>query len=227
MPAPDEKAASTTAIIDTPWKLRIISTDTVSMTVVKDTEKEDRYRAIKESWESAQPGRSARAYDIRDAYLKSVDNNSIQPIFMTLNPGSDFKYKPWKRQLRPTTADSETSLVEDSQIPFLDEDSWSKMQSEREARLKTSLAEISRIKSERKREKDARISDNKLKDLLSALSSEAEALCNLDLGKRAEYIARVLAENEEVAKAIEAAKNAELLAAGAAEEPDKKKKGKK
>ncbi|KAJ3025851.1 UNVERIFIED_CONTAM: hypothetical protein HDU68_006577 [Siphonaria sp. JEL0065] len=99
------------------WKLRIISTDTASLIVVKDTEKEDRYKMIKDSWEANQQGRSARAREARDQYLKLVESGSIKPVAIMLTPlqddlpavvqigkpkevvitatGSDIVYKPW------------------------------------------------------------------------------------------------------------------------------------
>ncbi|RKO89162.1 hypothetical protein BDK51DRAFT_27801, partial [Blyttiomyces helicus] len=58
------------------WKLRIVSTDTASLSVARDTEKEDRYRAIKDSWEAAQPGRAARGREARDGYLKLVESGA-------------------------------------------------------------------------------------------------------------------------------------------------------
>lgn len=41
------------------WFLKIISTDTV--VVVRDTDKEDKERGIKKSWEDAEPGRSEKS----------------------------------------------------------------------------------------------------------------------------------------------------------------------
>lgn len=226
----EEKSPSQANTAEPTWKLRIVSSDASSMIVSKDTEKEDRYRAIKESWESTQPGRLLRANEVREFYLRSVENKSIQPIFITSNIGSDIKYKPWKRiNSRPSTSESERSNppTEITKIPYLDEAEWAKIQSERESRLKSALEEIASLRSNRKNEKDIRISENKLKDMLSALSTEFEAYFNIDLGKRTEYRSRVLLEAEEVAKSKEAAKNAELASAGLVEDGDKKKKGKK
>ncbi|KAJ3076534.1 hypothetical protein HDU98_002522 [Podochytrium sp. JEL0797] len=99
------------------WKLRIISTDTASLTVVKDTEKEDRYKMIKDTWEASQPGRSAKAREARESYLKLVESGAIKPVVALLTPfledappvvqigkpkkvvvtanGGDIVYKPW------------------------------------------------------------------------------------------------------------------------------------
>jgi hypothetical protein len=197
------------------------------MIVTKDTEKEDRYRATKESWESAQVGRSLRAIEIRDAYLKSVDAKTIHPIFIESKTDADVTYKPWNRiNSRPSTSESNTpdQPISTQKIPYLNEAGWARIQSEREARLKAALDDISVIKSNRKNEKEERLSDNRLKDLLSVSSTEFEDLHKIDRSKRAEYRSRILMEAEEVAKVIEAARNAELAASGIAED---KKKGKK
>ncbi|KAJ3088049.1 hypothetical protein HK102_009682, partial [Quaeritorhiza haematococci] len=66
------------------WKLRIITTDTASLLVTKDTEKEDRYRAIKDSWEQARPGRAAKAREARDGYLKLVEQGLVGPITISV-----------------------------------------------------------------------------------------------------------------------------------------------
>ncbi|KAI8894553.1 hypothetical protein BC833DRAFT_651992 [Globomyces pollinis-pini] len=74
------------------WYLRIISTDAATVTVVRDTEKEDRYRAIKESWEQATPGRMNRAKELRELYMKQVEAGNIQNVNINYN---DKGYKPW------------------------------------------------------------------------------------------------------------------------------------
>jgi hypothetical protein len=95
------------------WKLRLISTDTASLAVAKDTEKEDRYKLIKDSWESAQPGRATKARESRDQYLKQVETGAIKPVVMVppsaepmtskmkmrsnlnIAKGYEVVYKPW------------------------------------------------------------------------------------------------------------------------------------
>lgn len=226
----EEKTPSLPNAAEPTWKLRIISSDSSSMVVMKDTEKEDRFRSIKESWESSQPGRSMRANEVRDAYLRSVDNKTIQPIFMPANFGTNAKYKPWKRiNSRPSTSESDRSTApsEITKIPYLDEAGWARIQSERECKLKSALEEISNRRSNRKNQKDIRISENKLKDMLSVIATEFEEYFNIDSGKRSEYRSRVLLEAEEVAKAKDAAKNSDLNSGGLAEDADKKKKAKK
>jgi hypothetical protein len=197
------------------------------MIVTKDTEKEDRYRATKESWESAQLGRSLRANEIREAYIKSVDIKAIRPIFIDSETDIDVKRKPWNRiNSRPSTSESNPpdQPISTQKIPYLDEAGWARIQSEREARLKAALDQISIIKSNRKNEKEGRLSDNRFKDFLSESSAEFEEWHKIDMNKRAGYRSRVLMEAEEVAKEIEAARNAELAASGI---PEEKKKGKK
>ena len=44
---------------DIKWTLRVFSTDTLAL--AKDTDKEDRERALKASWETTEPGRSEKA----------------------------------------------------------------------------------------------------------------------------------------------------------------------
>ena len=69
------------------WKLRLVSIDTASIVVARDTEKEDRHKAIKETWETSQPGRAAKAREARDSYLKQCDAGSIAPITYNI-PGA-------------------------------------------------------------------------------------------------------------------------------------------
>lgn len=76
------------------WKLRLISTDTTSLIVTKDTEKEDRYKALKDSWEQQQPGRATKAREARDAYTKQVEQGVIRPTAFTIHSTKD-SCKPW------------------------------------------------------------------------------------------------------------------------------------
>ncbi|KAJ3309415.1 hypothetical protein HDV04_006156 [Boothiomyces sp. JEL0838] len=74
------------------WTLRLISTDTANVIVLKDTEKEDRYKSIKESWEAAAPGRMNRARDNRETYLKQSDLGHIHQVNIILD---DKVNRPW------------------------------------------------------------------------------------------------------------------------------------
>lgn len=62
------------------WHLRLISTDSASIILTKDTEKDDRYRAIKENWETSSPGRMARAREQREQFVKQLDSGSLRPL---------------------------------------------------------------------------------------------------------------------------------------------------
>ncbi|KAJ3217012.1 hypothetical protein HDU67_008657 [Dinochytrium kinnereticum] len=70
------------------WKLRLISPDSASLIVSRDTEKEDRHKAIKDSWEASHPGRAAKAREARDSYLKQVEVGAIKPILFMAAPAS-------------------------------------------------------------------------------------------------------------------------------------------
>lgn len=49
------------------WVLRIISSDTFA--IVKDTEKEDKEKALKQAWEQNEPGRGDKAKKSRTKYI--------------------------------------------------------------------------------------------------------------------------------------------------------------
>jgi hypothetical protein len=49
------------------WFLKVISTETVG--IVRDTDKEDREKAIKKSWEDGEPGRSEKAKKARRKFV--------------------------------------------------------------------------------------------------------------------------------------------------------------
>ncbi|KAJ3394585.1 hypothetical protein HDU84_007759 [Entophlyctis sp. JEL0112] len=82
-------AAAANMALDPIWKLRIVSTDAATLAIVKDTEKEDRYKMIKDSWEANQTGRCAKAREARDAYLKQVEAGSVKPVAILLTAGID------------------------------------------------------------------------------------------------------------------------------------------
>jgi hypothetical protein len=52
-PAPPDATSPAVLAMEPAWRLRIIASDSASLIVQKDTEKEDRYKMIKDSWESA------------------------------------------------------------------------------------------------------------------------------------------------------------------------------
>jgi len=49
------------------WHMQLYSTETVA--VIKDTDKEDREKALKASWEAAEPGRAEKAAKSRQKFL--------------------------------------------------------------------------------------------------------------------------------------------------------------
>lgn len=75
----------------THWKLRLISSGTATAVYAKDTEKEERYKAMKESWEGKQPGRLTKAKELRETYFKQVDGGAIKPVVFV---GSE-SFKAW------------------------------------------------------------------------------------------------------------------------------------
>lgn len=49
------------------WVLKFFTSETIAM--IKDTDKEDREKALKVSWETAEPGRAEKAAKSRQRYL--------------------------------------------------------------------------------------------------------------------------------------------------------------
>lgn len=90
--APGQQSSGTQETLEFTWNLRIIATDNTTILVSKDTEKEDRYRAIKESWEVAAVGRMNRARELRENYLKGIESGSVKPVLIKFE---DESLKPW------------------------------------------------------------------------------------------------------------------------------------
>lgn len=65
--------------LDMSCDIRFISAENSSIIFVKDTEKEDRYKQIKDSWEAANPGRLAKARELREVFVRAIENNAIIP----------------------------------------------------------------------------------------------------------------------------------------------------
>jgi hypothetical protein len=82
----------TTPQEDSKWKLRLVSTEPGAFQVAKDTEKEDHFRSIKESWETNSPGRLQSAREVREAYSKVMESGQISPIIISLD---NINIKPW------------------------------------------------------------------------------------------------------------------------------------
>ena len=76
---------------DFTWHARYISSDGSSLVIVKDTEKEDKYKTVKDNWEIVAPGRAAKAKDLRDQYSKLLELG-LNPLTIT---HQDKTLKPW------------------------------------------------------------------------------------------------------------------------------------
>ncbi|KAJ1543642.1 hypothetical protein HK096_008315, partial [Nowakowskiella sp. JEL0078] len=74
------------------WRLRIYTTEIAPLIMFKDTEKEDRLKAIKDSWEIAQPGRAVRARENREAYIKMCESLVTKPMSWKLGK---VEVRPW------------------------------------------------------------------------------------------------------------------------------------
>ncbi|KAJ3390553.1 hypothetical protein HDU92_000392 [Lobulomyces angularis] len=91
---PDPPVITGVASSEPNWKLRFVSTDSVSLIVTKDTEKEDRYRALKDSWELSQPGRALKAKESREQYIKQVEQGLTKPLVFGYTAAKEV-CKPW------------------------------------------------------------------------------------------------------------------------------------
>lgn len=60
------------------WVLKFFTSDTVAL--IKDTDKEDREKALKLSWENAEPGRAERAAKSRQRYLLQQKQKSGEAL---------------------------------------------------------------------------------------------------------------------------------------------------
>lgn len=216
------------------WHLRIVSTDSASMIVQRDTEKEDRYKAAKDAWESSQPGRSARAQDIRSLYMKAVESSVVQPVVIPDALGQS-GCKPWTI-IKPSVVVHDvvtkpTISKSPSSLNVIAEHGWATIQEQRRQKLQEELSIFEDLRAARKSEKDKRLSQNILRDILDRQAQEIEELSKADNTRRLDYRARLIRELEAEAKAIEAAKSAEIAALAQVDEAaaleKKKKAGKK
>lgn len=82
------------AVPEFTWHARYISTDNSSMIIVKDTEKEDRYRAIKESWEANAPGRANKAKELRETFGKWCEAG-LKPLIIGIPGGPEKGLRSW------------------------------------------------------------------------------------------------------------------------------------
>ncbi|ORZ34505.1 hypothetical protein BCR44DRAFT_1436328 [Catenaria anguillulae PL171] len=57
---------------DLKWILRVTSSESQGLYVVKDSERDEKHRVIKEAWEQKAPGRAARAREAREQFLNTL-----------------------------------------------------------------------------------------------------------------------------------------------------------
>ena len=60
------------------WHLKVYSTETIA--IIKDTDKEDREKALKASWEQNEPGRAEKAKKSRQKYLLQLKQNKGEEL---------------------------------------------------------------------------------------------------------------------------------------------------
>ncbi|KAJ3127400.1 hypothetical protein HK098_006389 [Nowakowskiella sp. JEL0407] len=97
------------------WRLKVFATDQGNLQITKDTEKEDRYKAIKDSWEVAQPGRASKAREVRENYNKQVEVGIIKPVLLPTPNGKEAK--PWmilKNETEKTPLPNDTKNLRNS-----------------------------------------------------------------------------------------------------------------
>ncbi|EPZ32601.1 hypothetical protein O9G_004553 [Rozella allomycis CSF55] len=77
-PTGNESQSSNEQSSDLPClKIKIFYPENISISMTKDTETEDKYKQLKSSWESAQPGRALKAKEARESYLKSLSKHPL------------------------------------------------------------------------------------------------------------------------------------------------------
>lgn len=54
------------------WDLRLISSGQLTCTLIKDTSQEERFKSIKQQWETSQSGRLLRAKESRETFVKNL-----------------------------------------------------------------------------------------------------------------------------------------------------------
>lgn len=97
--APKKKRTENGLIItELLWNMRLFSSGSIGLTLAKDTAQDERYRSIKQGWEASQPGRSTKARDSRDAFLKAQVSTSTRNSDMNLSvPDAEMvNYTEWR-----------------------------------------------------------------------------------------------------------------------------------
>ncbi|KXS19272.1 hypothetical protein M427DRAFT_29210 [Gonapodya prolifera JEL478] len=181
--ATNAAAPSVAATSEPTWKLRLVSSEGASVSLTKDTEQEDRYKMIKDSWEQKNPGRAAKAREIREQYLKQTDVTG--PNSTPVSPVRQPKEQVMGMKMKSLSQDSE-----DGASPrVLTPEEKTRRESERRARMTS-------FEQNREALIQARPNDRERRALLKQLQfqkledkrSDVDKLRELDLKRREEYL---------------------------------------
>ncbi|KAJ3342653.1 hypothetical protein HDU93_001633 [Gonapodya sp. JEL0774] len=178
------------------WKLRLVSSEGASLSLAKDTEQEDRYRAIKDSWELKTPGRAQKARELREQYLKQTDVNlPVSNTGSLARPIGSFKdQSPGMKLKAPTQESSESGVIPRVLTP--------EEKSQREAERMALFAEFEQSRDALLR---ARPIDRERRALLKQLQIqkleekrlEVDKLREIDMKRREEYLTALARAVEE------------------------------
>lgn len=245
-----KKAASRLdAINERKWKLRVISSGTSSVLLAKDTEREERLKALKEGWEIANPGRLVRAKELRDNYNRGegIGASTIGVCIkvretvtsvggMTTSLSNVYgvgKTMPSRGGSRNALVTSGSSSIIGNQPRVLNETDLAAREESRNQRAQQYQTLIAAVRRDRLRDKETRAQlKSQQFQPLEQLAQEAERYNREDDTRRLAY-RKYMRELEEEARARKLAElAAESAAAEAAlptvvEEDKSKKKGKK
>ena len=216
------------------WRLRLVSTDPATLTATKDTEKEDLFKAIKESWDQHAPGRMNMSRESRDMYLKQLEQGQVPSVSVPLNsnllkPWSIIKESPPKVMLvpqtplkssRPSTQEGEDkvenynfkNIVVPQELPVpvvLTPEQISQSQSIQTSRIELFQSQHAQLKASRVSNKESRANEKRLQiELLENKLKELENWQKIDLNRRELYRARMAREMDEMNAKIKAAQEA-------------------
>jgi hypothetical protein len=231
------------SVDDVKWRLRVTTVEPATIIVTKDTEKEDSFKALKESWEQHQPGRMSMSREIRDVYLKMVEAGNIQSFNMKTKSGIT---TPWSvvrdrpsliqviNQRRPKTLsnidiidhfNASAVLVEERAKAIVSGiEELQKWQTEQANKVDDTQKIIQLARVNRQIEKERRQSEKKLLvELIEGKQKEMEIITKQDLVCREVYRQRIIKEAEEYSAKLKAAET-EL---GVDDQSDRKGKKKK
>lgn len=206
------------------YKARYISQDPASLIVVKDTEKDDLFRVIKEGWETHQPGRAVLAKELRDQYTKIVEQGQIKPFALGQNKvWTIVKKGPPKVQIVPNeTSDGYIGQIVGSQIApsvYAGYDGTAAIDAARDW--------IAKVKQDRVGDKDFRSATKKQQiESLETKLKEMEKFTRIDHARREQYRSRLVQESEELALKLKAFAQQATEAQAIDDFSDKKKKKK-